>query len=360
MGKDDEPPQAPDQDLSTRLEECFQALRNVLQVVTIDLDKDDDPQVIFETLNARGEPLLPADLLRNFIFLRAARNNEPVEELYDKYWKQFDSGFWRESVRQGRLLRPRSDLFIQHFLASRRTYDIPIRYLYVEYKHWLERENPFDSVTQELNVLARQREHFRRIIQPDKDDALYPLATFLDAFDIRTSYPLLLTLLDINISAGEWASVSTALESYLLRRSICALPTRNYNRVFLGLARTLRKEGASVENLRNRLLSQSGASVEWPSDAEFSLAWQGNPVYDQLGSRKLVYILKRLNSTYINSKMEAISVRNELTIEHIMPQEWVDKWPLSDGSMGMTLNELLALSDEEGDGIRDLQSHVEK
>jgi hypothetical protein len=39
----------------------------------IDLDREDDAQVIFETLNARGEPLLPADLLRNFIFLRAAR-----------------------------------------------------------------------------------------------------------------------------------------------------------------------------------------------------------------------------------------------------------------------------------------------
>jgi hypothetical protein len=34
-------------------------------VVEIDLEAGDDAQVIFETLNARGEPLLPADLLRN-------------------------------------------------------------------------------------------------------------------------------------------------------------------------------------------------------------------------------------------------------------------------------------------------------
>jgi hypothetical protein len=57
-------------------------------------------------LNARGEPLLPADLLRNFIFLRAARNGEPQETLYENYWKQFDDEFWRHEVRQGRLSRP--------------------------------------------------------------------------------------------------------------------------------------------------------------------------------------------------------------------------------------------------------------
>ena len=138
LGSNDEPPLVGEVELSARLEECFQALRNALQVVTIDLEKDDDAQVIFETLNARGEPLLPADLLRNYIFLRAARNNEPVEELYEKYWKRFDEPFWRKEVKQGRLLRPLSDLFIQHFLASQKTYDIPIKHLFVEYKYWIE------------------------------------------------------------------------------------------------------------------------------------------------------------------------------------------------------------------------------
>jgi Protein of unknown function DUF262 len=71
LGSENEPPLEADQPLAARLEECFQALKNSLQVVTIDLQPSDDPQVIFETLNARGEPLLPADLLRNYIFLRA-------------------------------------------------------------------------------------------------------------------------------------------------------------------------------------------------------------------------------------------------------------------------------------------------
>ena len=131
LGSNGEEPIAAETGLSDRLDECFQALKNALQVVTIDLDKEDDAQVIFETLNARGEPLLPADLLRNYVFLRAARNGEDVEQLYEQYWKKFDDEFWRKPVKQGRLLRPRSDLFIQHYLASRQSYSIPIKGDYI-------------------------------------------------------------------------------------------------------------------------------------------------------------------------------------------------------------------------------------
>lgn len=149
-GSGSDEPLAAEVPVGKRLEECFQALKNALQVVAIDLDHDDDAQVIFETLNARGEPLLPADLLRNFIFLRAARKGEPQETLYNDYWRRFDDPFWRVEVKQGRLLRPRSDLFMQHFLSSRQGVDIPIKHLFVEYKFWIERQRPFATVNDEL------------------------------------------------------------------------------------------------------------------------------------------------------------------------------------------------------------------
>lgn len=178
------------------MDECFQTLRNALMVVVIDLQKDDDPQVIFETLNARGEPLLPADLLRNYIFFRANREGLVIEDAYEKYWSHFDDEFWREEVKQGRLTRPRSDLFMQHFLASHQGQDIPIKHLYVEYRHWLERARPFPDVTTELATLARQGGDFRRILTPAPDDVIYGLCTFLEAYDIRTAYPLLLAFID--------------------------------------------------------------------------------------------------------------------------------------------------------------------
>jgi hypothetical protein len=135
LGENGQAPLAVEHLIAARLDECFQTLRNALMVVLIDLDKDDHPQVIFETLNARGEPLLPADLLKNYIFLRASRDKLDIDATYKKHWAHFDDEFWRQEVKRGRLTRPRSDLFMHHFLSSRQGQDIPIKHLYVEYRH---------------------------------------------------------------------------------------------------------------------------------------------------------------------------------------------------------------------------------
>ena len=211
LGTANDPPLASDQPLATRVDECFQALKAALHVVVIDLERDDDAQVIFETLNARGQPLLPSDLLRNYIFLRAGRNREPQEQLYEEYWKGFEDEFWSVEVRQGRLLRPRSDVFMQYFLSSRRMVDITAKHLFVEYRHWIEHDKPFSNVAAELSTLARQREEFRRLLAPAKDDPLHGLSRFLIEFDISTAYPLLLSLFDAKLSAADWQAVSATL-----------------------------------------------------------------------------------------------------------------------------------------------------
>jgi hypothetical protein len=340
LGDDGESPLAEDHPIAVRVDECFQQLRSALMVVVIDLQKDDDPQVIFETLNARGEPLLPADLLRNYIFFRANRENLDVEAVYKKYWSRFDDEFWREEVKQGRLNRPRSDLFMQHFLSSRQGQDIPIKHLYVEYRHWLESTKPFPDVTTELATLARQGDAFRRIISPEKDDIVFGLCSFLEAYDIRTAYPLLLALMDVDLEDDQWTEISDILESYLLRRAVCNLGTKNYNRIFLSLTRSMRKDGFSAATLKQLLLTQAGESSLWPDDATFGEAWRHKPLYGPLNNPKLVHLYARLNQTYMSSKSEDLSFSTRPSIEHIMPQEWLKNWPLPDGSKGLDVMEL--------------------
>ena len=340
VGTTDEPAEFSHVPVAKRLEECFQALRGALKVVVIDLDRDDDAQVIFETLNARGEPLLPADLLRNFVFLRAARAGEEQEVLYEKYWRRFDDAFWRVPVRQGRLVRPRSDLYLQHFLASRLTIDIPAKHLFAEYKHWIRTDNPFPSVRAELETLAKQGDDFRRILEPKHSDVLYGLATFLESFDVRTAYPLLLHLLDSGISDNDWRDVSRTLESYLLRRALCGLTTKNYNRVFLSLTKTLRTDGGGAERIETQLATLSGGdSVKWPDDAEFQEAWMTAHAYQRL-QNKLVMLFDRLNAKYLSPKNESVLSNANLTVEHIMPQHWVEHWLLPNGDSGISVNEL--------------------
>jgi uncharacterized protein with ParB-like and HNH nuclease domain len=347
VGAENESPLAAEVAIGTRLDECFQTLRSALMVVVIDLQRGDDPQVIFETLNARGEPLLPADLLRNYIFFRANRDGLDTERVYATYWSKFDDEFWREEVKQGRLSRPRSDLFMQHFLASRQAQDIPIKHLYVEYRHWLETQKPFANVTDELAALARQRDHFRRIISPEPDDVVFGISTFLEAFDIRTAYPLLLALFEKGLGDSDWPEVSQVLESFLLRRAVCGLTTANYNRIFLNLTRSVVGDGYSVEKLTRVLRSLTGDSGIWPDDAAFREAWLTEPLYETMTNPRLCHILARINQTFMSSKAERLHLGGPLTIEHVMPRSWTKNWPLSDGSKGIDVVESLELPDDD-------------
>ena len=348
IGEDGEVPLAAQFPLATRVDECFQTLRNGLMVVVIDLQKDDDPQVIFETLNARGVPLLPADLLRNYIFFRAGREKDAdVEALYQKYWSGFDNEFWREEVKQGRLLRPRSDLFMQHFLASRQSRDIPIKHLYVEYRHWIETAHPFSTITDELSALARQGKHFKRIVSPVSDDPIFELCTFLETFDIRTSYPLLLATLEAEVPEEQLAEISTVLESYLFRRAVCDMTTKNYNKIFLTLTMQLRRDGFDAKSLKKLLLEKTGDSGAWPDDATFREAWLQTPLYRILNNPKLVHLFTRLNRAFMSPKSEVISFAEQPSVEHIMPQDWVANWHLPDGSKGLTPVDLFQVPDSD-------------
>jgi uncharacterized protein with ParB-like and HNH nuclease domain len=84
--------------VETRLQNLADALLLQFKLVVITLEEKDDAQVIFETLNSRGEPLLAMDLVRNNIFHRAELQNDGInaEELFEKKWKPFDSRFWKD------------------------------------------------------------------------------------------------------------------------------------------------------------------------------------------------------------------------------------------------------------------------
>ena len=218
---------------------------------------------------------------------------------------------------------------MQHFLASHQGQDIPIKHLYVEYRHWIESAAPFPDVETELQTLERQGKQFRRIIAPTPDDTVHELCTFLDAYDIRTAYPLLLALMDANLDEPEWQAITAVLESYLLRRAVCNWGTKNYNRIFLSLTRGLRKEGFSADALKALLFGQSGESGAWPDDASFHEAWLQKTLYGPLNSPKLAHLYKRLNQTYMSAKAEPVVFATSLSIEHIMPQKWPTHWPIA-------------------------------
>jgi hypothetical protein len=218
--------------------------------------------------------------------------------------------------------------------------DIPVKHLFVEYKFWIERKTPFATVREEVATLARQGDNFRRILEPRKNDLLFGLVTFLDCFDISTAYSLLLNLMEQNLGDAAWIEIAKALESYLVRRAVCGMTTKNYNRVFLTLTRQVQGQGAPAETVSKYLSELKGESTEWPSDHAFRSAWTTRDAYRLLQNQKLVHLLKRINDAYFSSKSERISIEGPLSIEHILPQNWTVNWLLPDGSKGMSEDEL--------------------
>lgn len=325
----------PESERRRRVETIYHVLRKDLEIVSIELDSDDDPQVIFETLNARGEPLLPSDLLRNFLFWRASRNGEEKDILYEKYWLSFDQKFWKHEERLGRLKRPRIDIFLQHFLQSQGGQEINIGRLFHEYKTWITEGNPYETVESELKCLTAYSEIFRQVIEANPDMLPYGLFFWrLKQMDVGTIYPLLLYILTHpERDKQDVKAMFRDLESYLFRRQICGLTAKNYNNIFLQLIRDLKRSGFSRDNLRTALLNMGGEASIWPDDRRFSQAWLTRRVYGEIKPiQRVVVILKAIEDALHEMKSEVISIHSTLSIEHIMPQGWEKKWALSDGT----------------------------
>lgn len=307
------------------ISQCLLALKQTLKVVVIDLDQDDDPQVIFETLNARGQPLLPGDLLRNYVFLKVAREGKDSAQYYEKYWRRFEDKFWRTEIRQGRMTRPRGDVFLQTYLSLNANRDISIKHLFVEYKHWVERgsSKPFKNTDEELAKYNLYADSFEKFESEKLSDSRY---AFLNAFDIGTASPLFVELIASNISSDVYFEIMHMVESYIVRRSICDGSQKNYNKVFLSAAKVARESSGDILAIRSVLEGTDKAL--WPTDKAIKYSVENDNIYGRVGSQRLQYIFKKIEKSLRNSKTENVVVLDELTIEHLMPQKWQENWPI--------------------------------
>jgi hypothetical protein len=147
-----------------RIRALYSALYEHVRLVVIDLDQQDDAQLIFETLNARGTPLLASDLVKNTLLQEVLAAGGDPEDLYNQYWHPFDaeSAYWRKHVGRGHARRPRLDIYLQHYLTMKTRKEVPSGHLYTSYREFAE-EQPMVSATQRLADLARYAVILRRL-----------------------------------------------------------------------------------------------------------------------------------------------------------------------------------------------------
>lgn len=317
-----------------RFETLFEALKEGLAVVSIELEGGDDPQTIFETLNSRGVDLSAGDLMRNFIFQRAKGMGQNdgsliVDALYEKHWLPLDRAFWGQVASRGRQSRQRLDWMLTDHLSMHLAGLVSVESLFDSYRRWILNERPFPTVVEELESISTTALVERRLFEQSKSDVIGLFGRFAEAFDVSTAMPLVVYLATAPEIRDQLPQALSILESYILRRDICGLTTKNYNRFFVGIIDRLRGvEGDKIQVLIEYLSTRQSDIDRWPTEKEWQQAWLGRDQYQGARQPRLRYIFEAIEQKKRSTLNEDIEIKSALTIEHIMPQKWQSNWPV--------------------------------
>lgn len=285
-----------------------------LDLVSITLDQDDSPYRIFESLNNTGMRLGASDLIRNHVFMRIL-DEKRQQELYESAWfpmqerlkGQLDGFFWRFLMKDGGLI------------AWDDTYN--------EFKILVEEKKKLES-TQIPDFLTELRDYssvYARLLWPSKYEMNPELQTHmarLNSWEVEVSYPFLLNILKVymdgSISDLDVKAIMSMIESFVVRRIICGVPTNRLRHVFANMSEKVVLPDY-VSNAREYLLQN-----EWPGDEEFRTKFQTARVYLHTRLARTRFILNSLEQSFEHK--EPIPIDEKVTIEHIMPQTLNEPW----------------------------------
>ncbi len=309
-----------------KLDALVSVLRRNLRIVVIDIGKEENAQAIFETMNARGTPLLAADLVKNYLFQRAGQSR--AEFLYGKYWADFDTNTWRREVGVGRAKRPRIDLLLGNWLMLRGEEDLHWQELFLDFRAYLKTiETSSEDVLADLRQVASVFDLLERYPLTSREGLFMYRLDILEAGTIR---PLAIRMFGEQgiEDPSDRIRALGAVESWLVRRMLCRLTTKNYNRVVRSLLDSLGKASFTSADVVGFLSSLSGESQVWPGDAMVLESLRSQPYYTAVTRARLRMVLEAIEAELRGTMNLPFSDWNRLTVEHVLPQEWRPHWPL--------------------------------
>jgi uncharacterized protein with ParB-like and HNH nuclease domain len=311
---------------SSELQKIKEVICGSFSVVSVVLNADDDPYLVFESLNAKGRPLTQADLIRNYLFMRIP--GEDQERIHAEYWQPMQD-----------LLGDNLTEFIRHYLTKSGS-DVKQREIYFEIKDRINKSDAL-SYLKHLHIFS---EYYSRLSTPEREpkDIIRKYLCRLNRLDVVTVYPFLLNCYDdcVNqrLTEEEFVSVLKVLENFILRRFVCNIQTRGLNRIFALLHSKVSKATAlGSDNFVDRL-KLTLQDQDYPKDAEFKARLIDVKLYGGKRSEKCKIILESIEE-YFGHK-EQVRFEN-LSIEHIMPQNLSDSWKKDLGEEWEKAHELL-------------------
>lgn len=302
-----------------KVDDLFQAICR-LEIISITLNQDDNPQLIFESLNSTGVALSEGDKIRNFILMGLPTKDQ--NEYYEKYWNKIE-------------ICTNYDVssFIRDYLSVKQQAIPSQAKVYATFKAYVEeRQLETEQLLQELLSYAKWYEILLkgRTSEKKMNACIYRL----NRLETTVTRPFFLEVLRLQaekkLTILEAAEIFLLTENYLFRRTMCDLPTNALNKIFLTLHKEIiRYDGTDehyVEKFKYALLSKR-ERARFPDDLEFAVAFTERQVY-LMNSKNKVYLLERLENygTVEDKDVYRHIDDGEYTVEHIMPQHLTPMW----------------------------------
>ncbi|MCT7997346.1 GmrSD restriction endonuclease domain-containing protein [Laspinema olomoucense] len=280
-----------------------------LLVVDVALSREqDNPQLIFESMNSTGRELTQADLIRNYILM--GLEPELQTKLYEQYWRLMEVEFGQEAYGE------QFDSFMRHFLTVK-TGSIPTKSaVYEEFKKYSKslqvNQAGVEALVNDIHAFARY--YCAMALDQEPNPELKVAFQDLRELKVDVAYPFLLELYQ-DYASGEFSETDFVqavrlVESYVFRRAVCGIPTSSLNKTFANFTKAFKKD-RYLESIQAHFLLLPSYR-RFPNDDEFKRSLQTKDLYKGRGS----YWLRRLEN---HKRKEKVDV-NDYTIEHVMPQ----------------------------------------
>ncbi|WP_300366497.1 DUF262 domain-containing protein [Brachyspira sp.] len=289
---------------------------DLLKGIRITLEQEDEPQIIFETLNATGLSLKEGDKIRNYILMYKNQ-----DRLYNEYWIKIEENCMQnlddESV----------STFIRFFLAIENKEFSKEAEVYNDFKKYLENKDNEEILKKLLeysklyNIILDTSKEKNKNIKIKLDNIKELKANVLN--------PLIMLLLKYRnkqlITEGILFDSLHLLENYILRRLICSRKSNDLNKICISIIKKLyiffesKKDMNNIIDYISNILIDLKGNGEFPDDMNVENFIIDKDVYKNILAK---FILTKLE--FLDSK-EKINIDN-ITIEHIMPRTLTDDW----------------------------------